>query len=601
MNIKMSFHTISLSILLLLFVTSCSNSSQVEETSKRNEDSQLLNIITQYDDYYLNSSPLNNPKKEGNNALLPDLSPDVLLSNHQALSKIYLQLQNINADKLTDDNKINLSVLSYSIKNDLDNYINKEHYMPLTAESGFHVYISYIGQQVSFNTKKDYQDYLARLSALPHYFDQQMYWMREGIKAGITQPKVVLIGFEESIDAFIKQDATQSTYYKPFKDMPEHISLSDQNALKKQAQDIITLDVMPTYKNYYHFMVDEYKPNARENIAASSLPGGKAYYQNRVDHYTTIDLSADEVHQQGLQEVKRIRKEMEAIIAEVAFEGSFADFIKFLRTDEQFYAKTPTELLKEASYIAKQMDAKLPPLFKTLPRTPYGVIAVPANIAPKYTTGRYAGPSREGLPGYYWVNTYRLDRRPLYVLAALTLHEAVPGHHLQGSIANEMTNVPEFRNRIYISAFGEGWGLYSEYLGIEAGIYQTPYENFGRLTYEMWRACRLVVDTGMHQQGWTRDEAIKYLSSNTALSEHNVKTEIDRYISWPGQALSYKIGEITIKRLREKAEVALGENFDIRDFHDQLLKNGSMPLSMLEAVINQYIQNEKTEMDAEKA
>ena len=287
---------------------------------------------------------------------------------------------------------------------------------------------------------------------------------------------------------------------------------------------------------------------------------------------------------------------MEAIIKKLDFKGSFADFVQFLRTDPQFYAKTPEELLKEASYISKKMDAKLPALFKTLPRTPYGVIPVPANIAPKYTTGRYSGPSRDDQPGNYWVNTYRLDRRPLYVLEALTLHEAVPGHHLQGSIAREMEGVPKFRNRTYISAFGEGWGLYSEFLGIEAGFYQDPYSDFGRLTYEMWRACRLVVDTGMHVKGWSRAKAMDFLASNTALSMHNVKTEIDRYISWPGQALSYKIGELTIKRLRKDAESRLGAEFDLREFHDKVLENGSMPLSMLERLMTRYVDNKLVEV-----
>jgi uncharacterized protein (DUF885 family) len=292
---------------------------------------------------------------------------------------------------------------------------------------------------------------------------------------------------------------------------------------------------------------------------------------------------------------------MDTIIEQLNFTGSFADFVHFLRTDKQFYATSPEGLLKEASFIAKKMDAQLPKLFKTLPRTPYGVIEVPANIAPKYTTGRYSGPSRDDQPGNYWVNTYRLDRRPLYVLEALTLHEAVPGHHLQSSIAREMENVPKFRTSTYISAFGEGWGLYSEYLGKEAGFYQSPYSDFGRLTYEMWRACRLVVDTGMHAKGWSRERAMDYLANNTALSLHNVKTEIDRYISWPGQALSYKMGELTIKKLRLHAEKNLGTSFDLREFHDQILKNGSMPLSMLEAVIFDYVEKKKAQDKALKA
>ena len=288
----------------------------------------------------------------------------------------------------------------------------------------------------------------------------------------------------------------------------------------------------------------------------------------------------------------RIRSEMQEIIKEVGFEGTFADFIHFLRTDPQFYATTPEQLLKEAAYIAKKMDAQLPKLFHTLPRMPYGVAPVPANIAPKYTTGRYVGSSRSDQAGYYWVNTYALDKRPLYVLEALTLHEAVPGHHLQISLNAELENLPSYRRDAYLSAFGEGWGLYSEYLGIEAGFYQDPYSRFGRLTYEMWRAARLVVDTGMHMYGWSRERAMNFMSENTALSLHNVKTETDRYISWPGQALSYKIGELTIKLLRTEAEQALGPRFDIREFHHQVLRHGSVPLSVLEEQVRLYIKAE---------
>jgi len=582
-------------ILLFALTFGLTNISQAADSEKKHisEDQQLTSIIQSHEEYYLQSSPFNQPEVAGNNAKLPDLSPDALLTQHQNRLSIYQKLNKIDTSKLTQENQINLSVLSYSLKNQLDNYINKEHYMPLTAESGFHVWIANISKQVDFKTVADYQDYLARLEALPRYFSQQTYWMKKGLNTGISQPKIVLKGFEKSIDAFIKEDVTKSGYYQPFEKMSAFINPSEQKKLQQKAKNILSTKVMPTYQAYYDFMVNEYQPNARDNIAAISLPNGKEYYQNRLVHYTTLPMTAVQVHQQGLAEVKRIRAEMDEVIEQVKFDGSFSDFVQFLRTDSQFYASTPTELLKEASFIAKQMDAKLPALFKTLPRTPYGVMAVPANIAPKYTTGRYAGSSRDDQPGNYWVNTYRLDRRPLYVLTALTLHEAVPGHHLQISLAKEMTNVAKFRNRTYISAFGEGWGLYSEYLGIEAGMYEDPYHNFGRLTYEMWRACRLVVDTGMHSQGWSRAKAMDFLASNTALSLHNVKTEIDRYISWPGQALSYKMGELTIKRLRKEAEQALGQDFDLRDFHDQLLKRGSMPLSMLDKVITQYIQEQK--------
>tara|TARA_R110001583_G_scaffold19560_2_gene76424 strand:+ start:1852 stop:3651 length:1800 start_codon:yes stop_codon:yes gene_type:complete len=586
-----------LSLFCLYFLLSCSQTPKSNnKITVTNNDQQLQQLIHTYQQFYQQSSPFNDPEEGGNKSKLPDLSPDFLAKQNEKRQHIYNALINIDAEDLSADNKINSAVLIYSLKNQLDSYINKEHYMPLTAESGFHVWIANISQQVNLKSEQDYRDYLLKLRALPHYFDQQIAWMNLGIKEGITQPKVVLKGFEQSILAFIKEDVSDSGYYKPFKKMSVYVAPELQESIQAEAKKILNEQVMPTYQRYYDFMVNRYQPHARNNIAATSLPNGKNYYQNRVEHYTTISITAEQVHQKGLEEVKRIRAEMDEIIKQVAFDGDFTAFVDFLRTDQQFYAKTPIALIKEASYIAKKMDAKLPSLFKTLPRTPYGVIEVPANIAPKYTTGRYSGPTRDDQAGNYWVNTYRLDRRPLYVLPALTLHEAVPGHHLQGSIAKEMQNVPKFRNRTYISAFGEGWGLYSEYLGIEAGIYETPYQNFGRLTYEMWRACRLVVDTGMHAQGWSRQQAIDYLANNTALSLHNVQTEIDRYISWPGQALSYKIGELTIKRLRKSAEETLGENFDLRDFHDQILKNGSMPLSMLEKVINQYI-TEQTKKD----
>lgn len=559
-------------------------------STKLNSNAELSAVIEAHQLYVDQSSPYNSPKAGETNALLPNLSPNALADDNKKLAVIYERLTKIEKASLSEENQINYAVLAYSIKNQLDSYENKEHFMPLTAESGFHVWISRISQMVNFKTEQDYVDYLSRLSAIPAYFEQQVYWMNQGIEQGITQPKIVLEGFEDSIAAYVKEDIPQSTYYRPFVDMSEYVISDRQSELRKEAIEVIKNKVMPAYQSFYDYMVNTYKPEARDNIAATSLPKGKSYYQNRVAHYTTLPMTADEVHQKGLEEVARIRAEMEEIIANVEFKGSFQDFVEFLRTDEQFYAKTPEELLKEASFIAKKMDAKLPTLFKKLPRTPYGVIEVPANIAPKYTTGRYSGPSRDDQAGNYWVNTYRLDRRPLYVLEALTLHEAVPGHHLQGSIAKEMENVPKFRNRTYISAFGEGWGLYSEYLGIEAGFYQSPYSKFGRLTYEMWRACRLVVDTGMHAKGWTRAQAMDYLASNTALSLHNVQTEIDRYISWPGQALSYKVGELTIKKIRRNAESELGESFDLREFHDEILKNGSMPLSMLEQVMANYIE-----------
>ncbi|MEZ7189048.1 DUF885 domain-containing protein [Pseudoalteromonas sp. DY56-GL22] len=524
--------------------------------------------------------------------LLENLSAEFLEQKYQKNTELLAELDAIDRDKLSEENRINLTILRGQVQNSVDEYVFNAHYMPLTSEYGFHSSLSFMISSSDYTKPQDYQLYLAKLQQIPRYFSQNIGWMRKGLEVGLTQPKAVLEGYQDSITAYIVDDATKSEFYKPFLNNTAGLSDSEFAALQKQAQTIITEQVIPAYQGYLTFFNNEYQPGARTDIGISSTPNGKAFYENRAKYYTTTDMTPKEIHELGLQEVARIRAEMEKIIEKVGFEGSFADFVHFLRTDPQFYAKTPKDLLKEASYIAKKMDAQLPKLFHTLPRMPYGVAPVPESIAPKYTTGRYSGSRRDDQAGYYWVNTYALDKRPLYVLEALTLHEAVPGHHLQISLNTELESLPSYRRNAYLSAFGEGWGLYSEFLGIEAGFYQDPYSDFGRLTYEMWRAARLVVDTGMHMYGWSRDRAMKFMSENTALSLHNVKTETDRYISWPAQALSYKIGELTIKRLRHEAEQALGRDFDIREFHHQILRHGSVPMSVLEEQIQLYIKAE---------
>ncbi|MFG0454431.1 DUF885 domain-containing protein [Shewanella mangrovisoli] len=522
---------------------------------------------------------------------LQDLSPEALAKLNQGQIAILAQLKALDRNKLSKEDKINAQILEDQIQNEVDLYKYKDYYLPITAESGFHAYISSIAQG-RFNTLEDYQNYLGKLKALPTYFAQQTHWLKQGLKEGITPPRATLKGFENSISAYILP-VEKSSYFKPFTQYPSHFTEAQKAQLTQEGLASVEQNVLPTYQAFYDFMTQEYIPNTRENIAANSLPDGDAFYENRVRYYTTLNMTSAEVHELGLKEVKRIRQEMEQVIKSVGFKGSFADFLHFLRTDPQFYTTSADQLLKEAAFIAKKADAMLPKYFGKLPRKPYGIAPVPAEIAPKYTSGRYSGSNRDDEPGYYWVNTYALDKRPLYELEALTLHEAVPGHHLQISLNSELSSLPDFRRYSYISAFGEGWGLYSEYLGLEAGFYQDPYSNFGRLTYEMWRAARLVVDTGMHAQGWSREQAIEFMASNTALSLHNVTTEIDRYITWPGQALSYKIGELTIKRLRVKAEQALGDKFDIRAFHDAVLENGSVPMSVLEQQINDFIEAQK--------
>lgn len=526
---------------------------------------------------------------------LDDLSAETLAKKNQQTVEILNTLKQLDRTQLSKSDVINAKILQDQLQNDIDMYHFHDHYLPITAESGFHAYIASIAK-ARFSSVEDYQHYLAKLKQLPRYFAQQTYWLKQGLASGITPAKITLNGFEDSISAFIVP-VEASGYFTPFTHYPEYFSAAEKQALTKQGRETVEQIVLPLYQQFYDFMTQEYIPNARVDIAASALPDGKAFYQNRVEYYTTLPMTADEVHQLGLQEVARIRAEMEQVIKDVDFQGSFAEFLAFLRTDQQFYPKTADELLKEAAFIAKKADAILPKYFGKLPRTPYGIAPVPAEIAPKYTTGRYSGSNRDDEPGYYWVNTYALDKRPLYELEALTLHEAVPGHHLQISLNKELTDLPNFRRYSYISAFGEGWGLYSEYLGVEAGFYRDPYSNFGRLTYEMWRAARLVVDTGMHAKGWSRQQAIDFMASNTALSMHNVTTEIDRYISWPGQALSYKIGELTIKRLRAKAEKALGKDFDIRKFHDAILENGSIPMTVLEQMVDEFITRQQAKIE----
>ncbi|WP_394202811.1 DUF885 domain-containing protein [Shewanella waksmanii] len=522
---------------------------------------------------------------------LTDLSPQALAQRNSQAQSLLDSLKRLDKNKLNKTDRINAQILQYQLQNQVDQYLYKDHYVPISAESGFHAYIASIAKG-SFKTEQDYQNYLSKLAALPRYFSQQMHWMKLGLAEGYTPPKVTLKGFEDSISAFIVP-VEDSGYFQPFTQYPKHFTKQQKQAFTAKGRELIEQQVLPLYQDFYDFMTQEYIPGARTNIAAASLPDGLAFYENRVRYYTTLDMTAEQVHQLGLKEVKRIRAEMQQVIEQVGFEGSFADFLHFLRTDPQFYPKTEEELLKEAAYIAKKADAMLPKYFGKLPRTPYGIQKVPDEIAPKYTTGRYSGSNRDDEPGYYWVNTYALDKRPLYEMEALTLHEAVPGHHLQISLNKELTSLPNFRRYSYISAFGEGWGLYSEYLGLEAGFYQDPYSNFGRLTYEMWRAARLVVDTGMHAKGWSRQQALDFMAQNTALSLHNVTTEIDRYISWPGQAVSYKVGELTIKRLRQKAEDALGEQFDIRAFHDAVLAQGSVPMPILEQQIDEFIATSK--------
>jgi uncharacterized protein (DUF885 family) len=474
--------------------------------------------------------------------------------------------------------------------------------MPFNADSGFHTGFAQLPSQVPLATVRDYENYIARLRAWPAHVGQQIENLRAGLERGMTVPRVVLDGYEGTIAAHVVDDPAKSVFHRPFERFPATFPEAERERLRAAGRAAILEGVVPGYRAFHDFFRNEYLPKARTTIGAYELPDGRAYYAHQVRRFTTLEMTPEEIHRLGLAEVARIRGEMDAVMKKVKFTGDFSAFLQHLRTDPRFYAKTPEELLARAAWIAKRMDGKLPALFGTLPRLPYTVEPVPDHLAPKYTSGRYVEAPQGGTqPGIYWVNTYKLESRPLYNLEALTLHEAVPGHHLQIARAQELDGLPDFRRFTYLSVFGEGWGLYSEWLGIEAGFYTDPYSEFGRLTYEMWRACRLVVDTGLHAMGWGRQQAMDYLASHTALPLHEVETETDRYISWPGQALAYKIGELKIKELRRRAEQTLGEAFDVRAFHDAVIGEGSVPLGVLEANVDRFIAERRAAAAASSA
>ena len=504
---------------------------------------------------------------------------------------ILTKLSEVSEMALSETEVISLKLLKLKLKDQIDYFTYERFLNPLLSDAGFHSNLNYSVRPLS--SYKAAKNYLNKLNAIPVFVDQHFVNLREGLEKGVSQPKVIFNGYESTYEDHIITDFSDSYFYSPFKNLPENITQDQKDSILSAAKIAIENSVIPQFKRIKTFFEDEYLPKTRTSIGVSETPGGEAYYQNRINFYTTSTLySAEDIHQIGLKEVARIKAEMRKIIKEVKFKGNFLAFLKFLRTDEQFYAKTPKELLMFARDIAKRADEQLPRFFKTLPRKPYGVAPVPDAIAPKYTGGRYVGTSKNSTnPGYYWVNTYDLPSRTLYTIPSLTVHEAVPGHHLQGALNNELgDSIPQFRRNLYLSAYGEGWGLYSEFLAEEMGMYTTPYEHFGKFTYEMWRACRLVVDTGIHAKGWTRDEVVDFMSANTALSIHEINTETDRYISWPGQALSYKIGEIKIRELRKKAEIQLQTKFDIRAFHEIVLEQGTVTLAILETRINNYIE-----------
>jgi len=503
------------------------------------------------------------------------------------------RLESIDRSALPKNDKLNYDIYKRLTEDAVESSDFKSYLRPITNRGGFHISFPQLHERIPLNNVEDYENYIARLNAFKVYAKSHIEVMRVGMEGGYVLPKIVLEGAEDTIEPHIVADATESLLYKPFEKYPKGIDEADQTRLTEAGVDAIMNSIVPGYKIFLEFMVNEYLPASSDEIAASSLPNGKAYYEYRVRSYTTLNVTPQEVHDRGLSEVARIRTEMDEVIKDSGFEGDFKEFVEFLRTDDQFYVDTPEQLMKEVAVVLKKMDGQLPSLFGKLPRMPYGIKKVPDFIAPKTTTAYYNRPSGDGTKaGFYYVNTYDLRSRPTYEIQALSLHEAVPGHHLQIGLQQELENLPTFRLYSGFTAFTEGWALYAERLGLEAGMYEDPYSNFGRLTYEMWRALRLVVDTGMHYFGWSRQQAIDYMAENSALTLHNITTEVDRYISWPGQALAYKTGELKIRELRSRAEDKLGKSFDIRAFHDVVLGSGAVPLNVLEANVDEWIASE---------
>ncbi|MEO0883540.1 MAG: DUF885 domain-containing protein [Pseudomonadota bacterium] len=557
----------------------------------------VSSILEDYEAYRIAHDPAEAARQQGR---IPNGWPDISPKAQAAkLAQAQALLTRVTA--LGEWHTIDTAILESLLLSEVATGAFDPARVPFTGDFGFHSEATFVIGRARIRSLNDAEDLIDRLNALPSWFDQNIANMRRGIATGIvahTDPTDTMI---QQVREQVVSRAEDSVLFRPFLNLPKSIEPGDAVRIRAEAAYAVS-GAIAAFRSLQTFMEQEYRPAARILPGLVSLSNGREHYRALVTQHTTRpDLTPEMVHEIGRAEVALIRQQMEQTIAETGFEGTFSEFLEFLRTDPQFYPDSPEALLTEAAVLSKQLDAALPRYFNKLPRLTYGVAPVPADIAPGYTTGRYVGGDAAiGRAGTYLVNTYRLDQRPLYQLPALTAHEAVPGHHLQIALAQEMENVPEFRRAYYATAFGEGWGLYAERLAGEAGLYDTPYKRFGALSYQMWRACRLVADTGLHWYGWSREEAEACFRENSALSELNIKTEVTRYIGWPGQALGYKIGEITIRDLRSEAEAALGNRFDIRDFHDAVLGQGALPLNLLEDRIRNWISDQSVPTSADR-
>ena len=497
-------------------------------------------------------------------------------------------LSQIDPNNLSEEDQLNYRLLKSDYEISLEGREYPGYYMRLNQRGGVQDYYLY-GNRLNFTDLQSYKNWFERVKGYTQNVRNSLEINKEGLELGYTQPKLVTRGVSAQIGAMLERDLEDHPYFKIFKNVGDVASPEDALALQNEVKEYIQNVLNPIYQELYDFLINEYLPESRDTIGISDVPNGKEWYEYLARYHTTTNLTPDEIHEIGLREVAKIRAEMEGIIEQVGWEGDFNSFLQYLRTDPRFYYETGEELLQAYRAMSKEIDAYMPTLFNKLPRAPYGVIPIPMESAPFTTTAYYNAPS-EGRPGYYYANLYMPEVRPKYEIPVLSVHEAVPGHHHQISLAQEMENVPNFRKYLSITAFVEGWGLYSEQLGESMGIYDDPYDKFGQLTYDMWRAVRLVVDTGMHYKDWSREDAVNLFLENTAKTEQDINNEVDRYIAWPGQALAYKIGQLKIMELRDKSKEALGEDFDIKDFHDHILSFGSIPLNILEEKVDEFIE-----------
>ncbi len=521
---------------------------------------------------------------------LTDLSPAALEARKRHTTAALAELQGFHRDRLSPVNRINLDLYRYDLEIARDGDAFPAERMPIGPRSGVQMDLPSLPPQTPFHGERDYEMYLARLSAIPRQIDQVIALMKEGVRTGWVPAAISLSKVPDQLAAESKGDPENSEFFEPFTRFPDAVSAPERDRLRKAGRDAIAAVVQPAYAKLDAYFRNDYLPACSKQVGASALPNGAAYYRWCVRQHTTTDLTPEAIHEIGLKEVSRIHAEMESVLKETGFRGSFGEFLAFLRSDPKFYYTDAASLVSGYRDIAKRIDGELPRLFGKLPRNSYGVKVIPEPAQPAQTTAYYQQGAPDGSrAGNMMINTYKLETRPKYEMEALTLHEAVPGHHLQISLGQELADLPDFRRNAYYTAFGEGWGLYAESLGSSLGLYKDPYSRFGQLTYQMWRACRLVVDTGMHAMLWDRQRAVDYMAANTAKTLNDINVEVDRYISWPGQALAYKIGELKITDLRARAEKALGPKFDVRKFHDVVLGEGSLPLGILEKNVDAWI------------